>query len=106
MRDVVVSYHTYSSRFVNVTAKNGKTPLHLAYEYGLTNIVKELLNNGENGASVNKYGDTPLHITCENSHLDLAKELLSSGTNVNARCSGVFPFLAVTFTFAPFSMRS
>ncbi|XP_044254562.1 LOW QUALITY PROTEIN: uncharacterized protein LOC123005037 [Tribolium madens] len=59
--------------------KYGRTPLYLACQLGLYNIVKLLI---ENGANVNY--STPLHVSCLHACDNIVKLLLQAGSNINA----------------------
>src|SRR5205823_1867376 len=61
----------------------GATPLHLAAEYGRTDIAKMLLDKGVSVDSIDSIGRTPLLWAAENQHVDVARLLLSHGANPN-----------------------
>ncbi|CAB0037554.1 unnamed protein product [Trichogramma brassicae] len=49
---------------VDARSKLGKTPLHLALQYDLTNVAESLLRNGADLTLANEDGRTPLHLMC------------------------------------------
>uniref|UniRef100_A0A1X7SYM1 Uncharacterized protein n=1 Tax=Amphimedon queenslandica TaxID=400682 RepID=A0A1X7SYM1_AMPQE len=68
---------------VNVQAKDGNTPLHLACRRGRKDMVSLLLEtslSNNNLLITNKEGQTPLHLAAASGHENTAKALLSSVT--------------------------
>jgi ankyrin repeat protein len=64
-----------SSAVVNVTGRNGNTPLHFACAWGRTEIVKALLARGAVANMTNEYEFTPLGVACFNDHTEIMKLL-------------------------------
>ena len=58
-----------------------RTPLHLATELGLNNVVKWLLNNGAEPSPVGPKRQTPLYMAAAAGHVEIAKVLLRSGAS-------------------------
>lgn len=58
-----------------------RTPLHLAAELGLGNVVKWLLNNGAEPSPVGSKRQTPLYMAAAAGHVEIAKVLLRSGAS-------------------------
>ena len=67
-----------SSFDINTRDSNGKTLLHHACEYGLTEGVSILLANNAQVDVCDKKGDTPIHCACQNDHIhyDICKILI------------------------------
>jgi ankyrin repeat protein len=68
----------------NLMRKNRQTLLHLAAEEGKTNEVVQLLKQGVEVDSKDKWRRTPLHLAAEWGHVGIVKALLASGADVNA----------------------
>jgi len=68
---------------VNVSDKAGNTPLHGAAD-GHPDLVRKLIEAGENVTAKNIYGLTPLHVTAETGDLSSAEMLISRGADINA----------------------
>ncbi|RYC79293.1 hypothetical protein BFJ63_vAg17827 [Fusarium oxysporum f. sp. narcissi] len=64
--------------------KDGKTPLHIASQYGRFEIAKMLLEKGADARAATKNGWTPLHGASQNGYLEIAKMLLEKGANPRA----------------------
>ena len=71
---------------VDLSNKQGETPLMLASINGELPIVKTLIV--KNKAQIDHIGWTPLHYACAKGHLDVASFLLANGANVNAPSLG------------------
>ena len=69
----------------NIKDKNEQTPLHYAIEYGRTNMVQILLENGADIGIKNKYGWLPLHYAIKKGHVEIAKLLTQYGADVRAK---------------------
>lgn len=66
------------------TSTGGRTPLHLAAEYGHKEIASLLLRKGAQADSGNWSDKTALHYAAEKGHIKIIELLLSKGANVNA----------------------
>ncbi|KAF5563747.1 Het-eN [Fusarium phyllophilum] len=64
---------------VNQEVYRGRTPLHLAAEFGRVSIVKLLLENGAQPNRCGPLGRTPLHYAAWHGHTAVMEALLSSG---------------------------
>jgi len=63
----------------------GATPLHVAAEYGYSEIVEVLLEHGAAPNIREKYGDTPLHYAAMFGNSKVVEVLLEHGADPNAR---------------------
>jgi ankyrin repeat protein len=63
----------------------GASPLHLAAQWGHTNIAELLLANHAEANAVDSHNATPLHLAAQWGHEDVAALLLAHGTKVYAR---------------------
>jgi ankyrin repeat protein len=76
---------------IHAPAKYRNTALHLAAFQGRFEIVKLLLDRGENSNVENEHGHTPLHLVSEGKHnlqeqaVSIARLLMEHGGDVNAR---------------------
>lgn len=78
--------HTACGTFEN-------TPLHIAAEKGLTDIVKQLLEEDVDINAQNKFGETPLHLTVMLGHHDIAELLIDHHADASIEnCNGEMPF--------------
>lgn len=66
------------------TSMGGRTPLHLASEYGHKEIASLLLRKGAQADSGNWSDKTALHYASEKGHIEIIELLLSKGANMNA----------------------
>jgi ankyrin repeat protein len=71
---------------VDLSNKQGETPLMLASINGEIPIVKALIL--KNKAQIDHIGWTPLHYACAKGHLDVASFLITNGANVNSLSLG------------------
>ena len=63
--------------------QNDSTPLHLACEYGQTNIVAEmLLKKSTHFKATDKYGWTAFHIACRNDQVNVAWLIMKNSVRV------------------------
>ena len=62
-------------------------PLFGSAYFGLTRIVKKVLEVGCDINAVDSDAKTPLHWACERGHLDVASLLIHSGANISSQCS-------------------
>jgi len=63
----------------------GATPLHVAAEYGYSEIVEVLLEHGADPNIRDKYGETPLHVAAAFGNSKVVEVLLEHGADPNAR---------------------
>ncbi|XP_057329977.1 serine/threonine-protein phosphatase 6 regulatory ankyrin repeat subunit B-like [Microplitis mediator] len=79
---------------VNDLRRNGRTPLHVAAQYGHPKIIELLVNNGARLDSVlkgpTKTGYTPLHLACLNNKIECVNVLLKYGASVTPKCADVY----------------
>ena len=69
------------------------TPLHIAAEKGLADIVKRLLEEDADINVQNKFGETPLHLTAMLGHHEIAELLLENHADSSIEnCNGETPF--------------
>lgn len=61
------------------------TALHIAAEWGNSNVVTRLVHAGANSEARSFEGETPLHIAVLSNHIDSTNALLGAGADVNAR---------------------
>ena len=78
-----------SSFDINARDSHGKTLLHHACEYGLTEGVKILLVNNAQVDVCDKKGYTPLHYTCQNNHIhyDICGIMIQRAPSKSLQCS-------------------
>ncbi len=67
---------------VNAREKFG-TPLHIAVEWGFTEVTKALIEAGADINIKNMYGKTPLYRAVEEGRTEIAKQLLKAQAEVN-----------------------
>ena len=91
----IVKLLTKSGIDVNHARDDGKTPLHVASEYGHTDIVKFLLENGaeKSMSMTERSGCTPLTLAAMTGQTPVMSELIKHGANINVR-SGFPPLHA------------
>ncbi|KAM4721065.1 ankyrin repeat domain-containing protein 27 isoform 2-T2 [Rhinophrynus dorsalis] len=70
---------------VNVTSRDGFTPLHISALQGHSFLVSLLLNHGANADAKNANRATPLHLACHKGHLEVVKSLLEYSTGKNKK---------------------
>ncbi|RZC36667.1 Ankyrin repeat domain containing protein [Asbolus verrucosus] len=73
---------------INVTDKEGYSPLHRACYGNHVETVKYLLQNGANIAAKTELQWEPLHSCCRWNHIESAQILLAEGADVNAPSEG------------------
>ena len=80
-----------SSFDINACDSNGKTLLHHACEYGLTEGVSILLVNNAQADKCDEKGYSPLHYACQNNHIhyDICKILIQRDLSLLLQCSRV-----------------
>jgi ankyrin repeat protein len=71
---------------VDLSSKQGETPLMMASINGELPLVKTLIL--QNKAQIDHIGWTPLHYACAKGHLEVSSFLLANGANVNATSLG------------------
>ncbi|KAK9809971.1 hypothetical protein WJX72_002794 [[Myrmecia] bisecta] len=64
---------------------NGQVPLHIAAQKGALDIVKALLEAGDDASSKNQAGDTALHLVASRGHIHVAEALLAAAIDVNCQ---------------------
>lgn len=71
---------------VNQTLEGGRKPLHIAADFGQTEVVEYLISKGANVNAADKHGITPLLSACYEGHVSCAKLLLEKGADKT--CTG------------------
>lgn len=69
--------------------KGGYTPLHIAAEFELYEIVKELLSAGIDPNIEDDNGDAPVVRSIYNGNMDIFLELINAGADPNLACSKI-----------------
>ena len=69
--------------YVDIKAKNLKTPLHCACRNGKLDIVVELLRRQADVNSHDSKMETPVYAACEGGHADVLQELINRGADYN-----------------------
>ncbi|XP_058824027.1 uncharacterized protein LOC131684839 [Topomyia yanbarensis] len=80
---------------IDVTHKNGWTPLHFAARAGHIEIVNALLTKGANVDATRNDSWTPLHFAVLNGHTEVVKTLLTRGVPIDVTTNGGFTSLHV-----------
>ena len=71
---------------IELTTRDGRTPLHYASSCGHLEVVKLLLERGARCNVQSKDGRSPLHLAVAQSHLEVVEALLGAkGIRVNCR---------------------
>ena len=65
--------------------QESNSPLHLAVLSGETEVVRSLLEAGEDTELKNKPGNTPLHIAADHNQINIVRLLLEFGADINSR---------------------
>jgi len=73
---------------VNQEVLNGRGLLHVAADYGQTEVLEYLLSKGANVNALDKHGITPLLAAVFENHLESAKLLLSKGADKTMKSPG------------------
>jgi ankyrin repeat protein len=63
------------------------SPLHLAVNEGIEEIVKILIDNGANINAIDDWGFTPLHNAARDNNKELCKLLLENGADINIKAN-------------------
>ncbi|XP_041819947.1 myotrophin [Chelmon rostratus] len=66
---------------VNRTLQTGRKPLHLASDFGQTEVVEFLISKGADINALDKHGLSPLMFACFESHVSCVKVLLEKGAD-------------------------
>lgn len=61
----------------------GRSPLHIAAEWGLENIALDFLDNNANVNAQDNNKNTPLHCAAQNGKLKMCELLLSRGAKID-----------------------
>lgn len=70
---------------VNRTLDGGRMPLHLAADFGQTDVVEYLISKGANVNAPDKHGLTPLISACFEGHASCVKILLEKGADKDCK---------------------
>uniref|UniRef100_A0A8C5PX78 Ankyrin repeat domain 27 n=1 Tax=Leptobrachium leishanense TaxID=445787 RepID=A0A8C5PX78_9ANUR len=73
---------------VNVTSRDGFTPLHIAAMQGHSMLVSLLLKHGANVDAKNTNRALPLHLACRSGHLEVVKFLIDYSMGKNKKDMG------------------
>ncbi|KAI3366684.1 hypothetical protein L3Q82_009354, partial [Scortum barcoo] len=76
-----VVFPFFQAEDVNRTLEGGRKPLHLAADFGHTEVVEFLISKGADVNAPDKYGITPLLCACFENHLSCVKVLLEKGAD-------------------------
>ena len=68
---------------VNLTDKNGYTPLHVSAQFGHLEATKLLVKRGAAINNTNKYGNTPLIEAASSGKLEIFRYLTKKGADIN-----------------------
>ena len=92
LNDIKIDEIPYKKYMINSKTNEGKTPLHIACEYGNYNSIEYLLTKGADINACDNLNYTPLHYYClpckadKNSHSTyILRLLIQHGANVYAR---------------------
>jgi cytohesin len=90
----VITYLLQHGVSPNCTTEHGSTPLHVAVDNGLLQVVQLLLKEKADVNSACDDGITPLHVAARQGQREIAELLLSQGADINVRTKrGVTPLL-------------
>lgn len=73
---------------IQITDKDGYTPLHRACYSNHINLVKYLIENGANLLAKTQMQWEPLHSCCQWNNKECALQLIQNGADVNAQSEG------------------
>ncbi len=65
------------------TTTNGRSPLYVASQFGLTDVVQLLTEKGANVNQAAHSGATPLYVACMQGHTAVVKKLIVAGGHIN-----------------------
>jgi ankyrin repeat protein len=69
---------------VDVKNKFGATPLHMAAQSGITEVVELLISaRADIDKPTERFGVTPLYLAAQNGHPDVVSQLIAAGADVN-----------------------
>ncbi|XP_059182182.1 myotrophin [Centropristis striata] len=66
---------------VNRTLEGGRKPLHIAADFGQTDVMEYLISKGADVNVPDKHGLTPLLSACYEGHINCVKVLLEKGAD-------------------------
>ncbi|KAM6223722.1 ankyrin repeat domain-containing protein 27 [Rhynchocyon petersi] len=79
---------------VNVTSRDGSSPLHVAALHGRADLIPLLLQHGARTGIRNANQAVPLHLACQKGHFQVVKYLLDLGAKLNKKdISGNTPLI-------------
>ena len=68
---------------MNARDNNKDTPLHIACDNGVLEVVTALIDKGAAIDARNSFQETPLHLACVGNNIEVAKTLIDKGANIN-----------------------
>lgn len=83
--DVEVVKQGINKETVNKEISGGRNALHFAADYGQTDVIQCLIDNGADVNLPDKHGISPLLAAIWESHLDAVKLLLSKGARKDGK---------------------
>ena len=88
----IVAFLINNGADLDITDKQGNTPLNLVIYWGKTNIAMLLVDNGADPNGRGRNGFTPLHEAIHGNHLKIAEYLIDNGADKHAKTrSGLEP---------------
>ncbi|XP_038137296.1 myotrophin [Cyprinodon tularosa] len=70
---------------VNRTLESGGKPIHVAADFGQSELIDYLLSKGADINALDKHGFTPLLLACFEDHYSAAKLLIEKGADKNQK---------------------
>ncbi|KAK3103771.1 hypothetical protein FSP39_021748 [Pinctada imbricata] len=83
--DTVKNLVQKDEKIVNNETEGGRFPLHIAADYGQTEVIEFLINKGAEVNKADKHGITPLLAAVWENHTSSVKLLLEKGADKNVQ---------------------